>query len=83
MRAIPAINGWAKSDLKMEINHEDDNDSSAVLELQFGKMLIEKFGVYGELLVGDVSFDTNAYDYGPAVAPDFDACCEHDADLAR
>jgi hypothetical protein len=68
LRELPQIGGWVKADLKAAIDHEDDNDLSATFEAQLGKMLTERIGVYGEVLLGDVVFDTNAYDYGLGVA---------------
>jgi hypothetical protein len=68
LRALPQIGGWVKADLKIAIDHEDDNDVSATFEAQLGKMLTERIGIYGEILLGDVVFDTNAYDYGLGAA---------------
>jgi hypothetical protein len=48
--------------------HEADNDFSSTLELQLGKMIRPNFGLYGELLLGDVVFDTDAYDMGFTLA---------------
>jgi hypothetical protein len=64
IRSIPDINGWFKADLKMSINHEDDNDFSQTLELQLGKMFSSRVGGYAEILLGDDVMDTNAYDIG-------------------
>jgi hypothetical protein len=64
IRSIPDIKGWFKADLKMSINHEDDNDFSQTLELQFGKMFSPRVGGYAEILLGDDVMDTNAYDIG-------------------
>ena len=64
IRSIPDINGWFKADLKMSINHEDDNDFSQTLELQFGKMFSPRVGGYAEILLGDDVMDTKAYDIG-------------------
>jgi hypothetical protein len=64
IRSLPDIKGWFKADLKMSINHEDDNDFSQTLELQLGKMFSSSVGAYVELLLGDDVLDTNAYDIG-------------------
>jgi hypothetical protein len=64
IRSIPDIKGWFKADLKMSINHEDDNDFSQTLELQFGKMFSPRVGGYAEILLGDDVMDTKAYDIG-------------------
>jgi hypothetical protein len=64
IRSLPDIKGWFKADLKMSINHEDDNDFSQTMEFQFGKMFSPSVGVYAELLLGDDVLDTNAYDIG-------------------
>jgi hypothetical protein len=64
IRSIPDIKGWFKADLKMLFNHEDDNDFSQTLELQFGKMFSPRVGGYAEILLGDDVMDTNAYDIG-------------------
>ncbi len=64
IRKLPAIGGWFKTDLKMLIDHEDDEDFSQTLEVQFGKMISPRMGFYGDLLIGDEVLDTNAYDYG-------------------
>ena len=64
IRSIPEIAGWFKADLKMSINHEDDDDFSQTLELQLGKMFSPRVGGYVEILLGDDVMDTNAYDIG-------------------
>ena len=64
LHSFPEIQGWSRVDWKGSINHEDGNDFSHTLELQLGKMITPRFGVYGELLIGDVLLDTNAYDIG-------------------
>lgn len=60
IRKLPAIGGWFKSDLKMSFDHENDNHFSQTLELQLGKMVSPRIGIYGELLLGDDVLDTNA-----------------------
>lgn len=68
IRSLPSVGGWFKADLKMNIDHEDDDDFTQTLELQLGKMISPKVGFYGELLVGDDALDTDAYDIGVGVA---------------
>lgn len=64
IRKMPGITGWFKADLKISIDHEDDENFDQVLELQLGKMLSPEIGVYGELLLGDDVLQTNVYDVG-------------------
>ena len=71
LRAFPEIESWLRVDWKGLIDHEDGNDFSSTLELQLGKMIRPEFGLYGELLLGDVIFDTDAYDIGFSVAARF------------
>ncbi len=68
IRTLPAIKGWAKVDFKGQIDHEDGDDFTQTLELQLGTMITRTVGIYGELLLGDAVFDTNAYDIGGGVA---------------
>jgi hypothetical protein len=68
IRKIPSLRGWFKADLKMAINHEDGDDFSQTLELQFGTMLTPSLGLYGELLLGDDVLDSPSYDVGAGVA---------------
>lgn len=68
LHSFPQSNSWLRVDWKGVIDHEASNDFSSTLELQLGKMLRPKFGVYGELLLGDDVFDTDAYDIGFTVA---------------
>ena len=67
IRTLPNIGGWFKADLKMSIDHEDDENFDQTLELQLGKMISPKWGFYGEILVGDDVFDSNAYDVGVGI----------------
>lgn len=67
IRSLPEIGGWFKADLKMSIDHEDDENFDQTLELQLGKMLSPKWGFYGEILVGDEVLDSNAYNLGVGV----------------
>ncbi len=68
IRSLPSIQGWVKVDFKGVIDHEDGNDFTETLELQLGKMITPTVGIYGELLLGDTVFDTNAYKIGGGVA---------------
>jgi len=68
IRTLPDIGGWFKADLKMSIDHEDDENFNQVLELQLGKMLSPRIGIYGELLLGDDVLDSNAYNVGGGLA---------------
>ena len=71
IRKLPTIGGWFKADLKMSIDHEDDEDFSQTLELQLGKMVSPRVGFYGEFFIGDELLDTDAYDYGVGAAVRF------------
>lgn len=62
IRSLPQLGGWFKADLKMIIDHEDDENFDQTIELQLGKMLTPRFGVYGEVFLGDDVLDSNAYD---------------------
>jgi len=68
IRTLPDIGGWFKADLKMSIDHEDDENFDQILELQLGKMLSPRIGIYGELLLGDDVLDSNAYNVGGGLA---------------
>jgi len=68
IRTLPDIGGWFKADLKMSIDHEDDENFNQILELQLGKMLSPRIGIYGELLLGDDVLDSNAYNVGGGLA---------------
>ena len=63
IRSLPGLGGWFKADLKMVIDHEDDENFDQTLELQLGKMFTPKWGVFGEFFVGDEVLDSDAYDY--------------------
>jgi hypothetical protein len=67
IRSLPTIGGWFKADLKMSIDHEDDENFEQTLELQLGKMISPKWGFYGEILVGDDALDSSAYDLGVGI----------------
>ena len=47
---LPDIKGWFKLDNKLSFDHENDDKSSNVLELQFGKMLTPTLGLYVDYL---------------------------------
>jgi len=68
IRKLPDIGGWFKADLKMSIDHEDDENFDQILELQLGKMFSPRIGIYGELLLGDDVLDSNAYNVGGGLA---------------
>ena len=68
IRTLPDIGGWFKADLKMSIDHEDDENFNQILELQLGKMLSPRLGIYGELLLGDDVLDSDAYNVGGGLA---------------
>ena len=59
---IPDINGWLKVDDKFSINHEDDNHSSNILEIQLGMMFTKSLGGYVEYLNNNAGART--YDDG-------------------
>ena len=63
IRKLPDIGGWFKADLKMSIDHEDNENFDQVLELQLGKMISPSVGFYGEVFLGDDVLDSNAYNY--------------------
>lgn len=63
IRKLPDIGGWFKADLKMSIDHEDNENFNQVLELQLGKMISPSVGFYGEVFLGDDVLDSNAYNY--------------------
>ena len=67
IRSLADIGGWFKADLKMSIDHEDDENFDQTLELQLGKMISPKWGFYGEVLVGDEVLDSNAYNLGAGI----------------
>jgi hypothetical protein len=71
IRKLPDIDGWFKADLKMSIDHEDDENFDQLLELQLGKMLSPRVGLYGEVFLGDDVLDSNAYNYSVGAAVRF------------
>ncbi len=71
IRKLPTIGGWFKADLKMSIDHEDDENFSQTLEVQLGKMVSPRIGFYADLLLGDDVLDSNAYDIGGGLAVRF------------
>ena len=64
IRSLPSFKGWFKADLKMSIDHEDDENFDQTLELQLGRMITPKWGFCGEVLLGDDVFDSNGYNIG-------------------
>ena len=68
IRSLPELGGWFKADLKMSIDHEDDENFDQVLELQLGKMVSKSVGFYGEVFLGDDVLDSNAYNYSVGAA---------------
>ena len=68
IRKLPDIGGWFKADLKMSIDHEDNENFDQVLELQLGKMVSPRVGFYGEVFLGDDVLDSNAYNYSVGAA---------------
>lgn len=50
IKKFPEIRGWFKLDNKFSIDHENDDHSSNILELQIGKMFSPKFGAYFDYL---------------------------------
>lgn len=67
IRSLPHFGGWFKADLKMVIDHEDDENFDQTLELQLGKMFTPKLGIYGEFFLGDDVLDSDSYDYAAGV----------------
>lgn len=63
IRSFPDIGGWFKADLKMSIDHEDDENFDQRLELKLGKMVSQSVGFYGEVFLGDDVLDSKAYNY--------------------
>jgi len=68
IRSFPELGGWFKADLKMSIDHEDDENFDQRLELQLGKMVFPSVGFYGEVFLGDDVLDSNAYNVGGGLA---------------
>ena len=71
IRSLPDVGGWFKADLKMVIDHEDDENFDQTLELQLGKMFTPKWGVFGEIFVGDDWLDSDSYNYAAGVGVRF------------
>ncbi len=60
LQQLDSIKGWVKGDFKLIFDHENDDKSTTTLEVQVGKMLKPKLGVYFEglfALGGQKSFD--------------------------
>lgn len=62
---LPSINGWLKIDDKFAIDHENDNHSSNIVEVQLGKMFTPSIGAYFDLLISTGGVKT--YDDGIGV----------------
>jgi hypothetical protein len=71
IRSLPGMGGWFKADLKMVIDHEDDENFDQILEFQLGKMFTPKWGVFGEFFVGDDWLDSDSYNYAAGVGVRF------------
>ena len=52
---------------KGEIDHEDDEDCSSALELQFGKIFTPRIGAYVERFIGDGVLSIDAYNKGVGI----------------
>lgn len=52
LHSFPESNSWLRVDWKGVIDHEAGGDFSSTLELQLGKMIRPKFGIYGDLQIG-------------------------------
>ena len=63
--SLPSIKGWFKLDDKFSINHENDNHSSNIVELQLGTMLTPEVGVYVDVLINNAG--VRDYDDGVGV----------------
>jgi len=62
---IPSIRGWLKVDNKFAIDHEDDNHTSNIIEIQLGRMFTPSIGAYVEYLNNNAG--VRAYDDGIGV----------------
>lgn len=62
---LPKIQGWIKLDNKFSIDHENDDKTSNVVELQLGKMLSPTLGIYFDYLNNNAGVRT--YDDGIGV----------------
>ena len=60
--SLPDIKGWFKLDNKFSIDHEDDNHSSNIIEMQLGKMFTPRIGAYVDVLVNNAG--VRQYDDG-------------------
>lgn len=67
IRSMPGFGGWFKADLKMVIDHEDDENFDQTLELQLGKMMTPRLGVFGEFFLGDEVLDSDSYEYAAGI----------------
>jgi hypothetical protein len=62
---LPQYNAWFKLDDKFSIDHENDDHSSNIVELQLGKMLTPGFGIYVDYL--NNTGGTQQYDDGVGI----------------
>ena len=62
IHSIPSHNMWLRLDDKFVIDHKADNATSNTFEVQLGKMLKPRFGVYVDALYQTGGFDQ--YDWG-------------------
>jgi hypothetical protein len=65
IHSIPQYQAWLKIDDKFSIDHENDNSTSNILEIQVGKMLTPAIGVYVEYL--NNTGGTEVYDHGVGI----------------
>lgn len=63
---MPQYKAWLKVDDKFAIDHENGGDSSNILEIQLGKMLTPKFGIYVDYLnnTGGTKFYDDGFGIG-------------------
>jgi hypothetical protein len=67
IRNLPVLKGWFKADYKAQIDHQDGGKYTSILELQLGKMLGPRVGVYGEAFFGDDVLNSGQYDMGAGI----------------
>ena len=65
LHSFPAKRAWLRIDDKFVIDHKNDNHTSNTLEVQLGKMLTKKLGVYADALYNTGGF--HQYDWGWAL----------------
>ena len=62
IHSFPEYKMWLKVDNKFSIDHENDNDTSNVVEVQLGKMFTPKLGLFVDYFNNTGGYDQ--YDYG-------------------